>query len=282
MFRFRKTAGPAPSPSLEPLAARTPEGALIYVIGDIHGRADLLTRLIAMLRTDSADRCDGLRPILMFLGDYVDRGPASRQVLDELIKLRSDPAFKVFALCGNHDQFFLDFLERPQLGPTWLNYGGGATLASYGVIAPRPTDEAGWIAAAEALAEAAPPSHLEFLRNTSLYSTFGDYIFVHAGVRPEVALADQKMNDLTSIRGPFLGARDPAPGHVVVFGHTPFEAPLVQARKIGVDTGACVTGRLTALALQDGERRFLQTGSPDRIWALPPVGEEPETTPRRL
>ena len=282
MFRFRKAAAPAPASRLEPLAAATPEGALIYVVGDIHGRVDLLQRLIAMLRTDSAERCDGHRPILMFLGDYVDRGPSSRQVLDELIKLRSDPWFKLFALCGNHDQFFLDFLERPQLGATWINYGGGATLASYGVSQPKASDEAGWVAAAEALAEATPPSHLAFLRNTSLYSTFGDYIFVHAGLRPEVALQDQKMNDLTSIRGPFLEAADPAPGHVVVFGHTPFEAPLVQARKIGVDTGACVTGILTALAIQDGERRFLQTGSPDRIWALPPVGEEPEKPPRRL
>ncbi len=129
-----------------------------------------------------------------------------------------------------------------------MNYGGGATLASYGVTPPKISDDAGWVAAAEALAAATPPSHLEFLRNTSLYSTFGDYIFVHAGLRPEVALPDQKMNDLTSIRGPFLEAVEPAPGHVVVFGHTPFEAPLVQQRKIGVDTGACVTGMLTALA----------------------------------
>ena len=271
-----------PAPDLEPLAATTPEGTLIYVIGDIHGRADLLNRLIAMLRTDSAERGAGHRPILMFLGDYVDRGPASRQVLDELIKLRTDPTFNVFALCGNHDQFFLDFLERPHLGATWLNYGGGATLASYGVTPPRATDDAGWIAAAAALAEAAPPSHLEFLRSTSLYSTFGDYIFVHAGLRPEVGLHEQQMNDLTSIRGPFLAARDPAPGHVVVFGHTPFETPLVQPRKIGVDTGACVTGVLTALAIQDGERRFIQTGTPDRVWALPALGEESETPPRRL
>jgi len=282
MFGFRRPPAAAPAPRLEPLAATTPDGALIYVIGDIHGRADLLNRLIAMLRVDSAERCAGNRPILMFLGDYVDRGPASRQVLDELIKLRSDPWFKVFALCGNHDQFFLDFLERPQLGATWMNYGGGATLASYGVQLPKASDDAGWVKAAEELAEATPPSHMEFLRNTSLYSTFGDYIFVHAGLRPEVALQDQKMNDLTSIRGPFLAAADPAPGHVVVFGHTPFEAPLVQPRKIGVDTGACVTGVLTALAIQDGERRFIQTGAPDRIWDLPSIGEEPEKPPRRL
>jgi serine/threonine protein phosphatase 1 len=282
MFGFRRAPVSASAPRLEPLAATTPAGSLIYVIGDIHGRADLLTRLIAMLRTDSAERCDGHRPILMFLGDYVDRGPTSRQVLDELIKLRSDPWFKLFALCGNHDQFFLDFLERPQLGATWINYGGGATLASYGVIPPKATDDAGWVRAAEELMAATPPSHLEFLRNTSLYSTFGDYIFVHAGLRPEVALQDQKMNDLTSIRAPFLDAADPAPGHVVVFGHTPFETPLVQPRKIGVDTGACVTGMLTALAIQDGERRFLQTGTPDRIWDLPAPGEEPEKGPRRL
>ena len=124
--------------------------------------------------------------------------------------------------------------------------------------------------------------HLEFLRNTSLYSTFGDYVFVHAGVRPGVPLARQNGNDLTAIREPFLAAADPAPGRVVVFGHTPFREPLVQPRKIGLDTGACVTGRLTALALQDGERRFLQTGNPDQIWALPDWGAEPDEPPARL
>jgi serine/threonine protein phosphatase 1 len=279
MFRFRKTE-PAPKPP--GFAAATPAGSLIYVIGDIHGRADLLGRLIEILRTDSEEQAPQHRPILMFLGDYVDRGPTSRQVLDALIKLRSDPWFKVFALCGNHDQFFLDFLERPQLGATWMNYGGGATLSSYGVSPPRTTDEEGWGAAAAAFAEAVPASHLEFLKNTSLYSTFGDYIFAHAGVRPEVELAAQKMHDLTSIRGPFLASADPAPGHVVVFGHTPYETPLIHPHKIGVDTGACVTGVLTALAVKDGVRRFIQTGSPDRIWDLPPFGEEPAEPPRRL
>ena len=265
-----------------PLFAATPPGTLLYVIGDIHGRADLLRRLVELLRADSAERSPGGRPMLMFLGDYVDRGPASRAVLDEMVRLKSDDGFKVFCLCGNHDQFLLDVIDQPSMGAMWLNFGGGATLASYGVRPPQSGDPAAWANACEELGKAMPEEHLEFLRNTSLYSTFGDYVFVHAGVRPGVPLARQNGNDLTAIREPFLAAADPAPGRVVVFGHTPFREPLVQPRKIGLDTGACVTGRLTALALQDGERRFLQTGNPDQIWALPDWGAEPDEPPARL
>ena len=266
----------------EPLFAATPPGTLLYVIGDIHGRADLLRRLIELLRADSADRSAGGRPMLMFLGDYVDRGPASRAVLDEMVRLKADDWFKVYCLCGNHDQFLLDVIDQPSMGAMWLNFGGGATLASYGVRPPQSGNPAAWAAACEELAEAMPVEHLEFLRNTSLYSIFGDYVFAHAGVRPGVALDRQDANDLTAIREAFLTSADPAPGRIVVFGHTPFREPLVQPRKIGLDTGACVTGRLTALALQDGERRFLQTGNPDRVWALPDWGAEPAEHPARL
>ena len=266
----------------EPLFASTPPGALIYVVGDIHGRADLLKRLVAMLRADSAERSGGHRPMLMFLGDYVDRGPESRAVLDEMVRLKSDPWFKIYCLCGNHDQFLLDFLEQPQVGSMWLEFGGAATLASYGVQPPQSSNASAWIAAGRALGESMPADHLDFIRTTSLYSTFGDYVFVHAGVRPGVALRDQHANDLTAIREAFLETPDPLPGRVVVFGHTPYREPLVQPRKIGLDTGACVTGRLTALALQDGERRFLQTGNPDRVWALPDVGNEPDEPSPRL
>ena len=266
----------------DPLFAATPPGTLLYVIGDIHGRADLLRRLVELLRADSAERSPGGRPMLMFLGDYVDRGPASREVLDEMVRLKSDDWFKVYCLCGNHDQFLLDVIDRPSMGAMWLNFGGGATLASYGVRPPQSGNPAAWATACEELGEAMPEEHLEFLRNTSLYSIFGDYVFVHAGVRPGVPLNRQDANDLTAIREAFLASADPAPGRVVVFGHTPFREPLVQPRKIGLDTGAFATGRLTALALQDGERRFLQTGNPNRIWSLPDWGLELDAPPLRL
>jgi serine/threonine protein phosphatase 1 len=279
MFGFRRKDPNASSPPFQP---NTPYGVLVYVVGDIHGRADLLSRLVEMMRADSVEQAEEYRPILVLLGDYVDRGPASNQVISDIIGLQSDPWFKVFALRGNHDQIFLDFLQRPELGPTWANYGGGATMLSYGITPPRQTDAAGWAQAAAELAAAVPAAHVDFLSTCLFYTTIGDYIFVHAGVKPKVALEDQDTSDLIAIRRQFLTVSEPAPGKVVVFGHTPFEAPLVEAHKIGVDTGACVTGVLTALAIKNGERRFLQTGAPDRIWPVPEPISGKGDVPRRL
>lgn len=241
------------------VAARGPAGLLMYVIGDVHGRADLLRRLLDRIRDDEAASPHDKRAIIAFLGDYIDRGPASREVIDLVLELRAEARFGVGALRGNHDQFLIDFLEDGRLGQGWLEHGGLATLASYGVSPPRfRQDEAGWRAASEALARQMPQAHKDFLAQTVLIAEFGDYVLVHAGVRPGVELADQSEEDLTSIRKAFYEHPDPAPGRTVVFGHTPFEEPMITERIIGLDTGAYATGRLTALRIFEDRLRLLQ------------------------
>ena len=260
----------------------TPPGRLIYAIGDLHGRADLLRRMMEIIEEDRARQTVDPTPALIFLGDYVDRGGESRQVLSDVVKLQADSSFEVIALRGNHDQFVLDFLERPQLGRSWINYGGADTLRAFGVRPPAITDEDGWVRAADELAAAMPSEHLAFLKNTRHFATFGDYIFVHAGIRPNVALEAQDPSDLISIRAAFLSSEYAAPGRVVVFGHTPFEQPLVNHDKIGIDTGACVTGVLTALALGAGSRRFLQTVESNPIRPVPTPTDQKDGAPQRL
>jgi serine/threonine protein phosphatase 1 len=238
-----------------------PEGRLIYAIGDVHGRADRLTALVELIRQD-VQRAGALslKPTLMLLGDYIDRGPHSREVIDIILALEADPLFQTIALRGNHDQFLLDFLEDGSSGGAWLQYGGGATLASYGVVPPRQrSDQDGWRQTAQALNQALPPEHLDFFNRTRLGAVLGDFVFVHAGVRPGTQLEDQDPWDVMSIRKPFLASREPMAGKVVVFGHTAMEAPLVERHKIGVDTGAYATGVLTALRIFEGERGFINT-----------------------
>ena len=262
---------------------KLPPGDRVYAIGDIHGRADLLEALIRLIRADIQIASPANRPIVVTLGDYIDRGGESGRVLDILCRAEFAPDFHLVPLRGNHDQFLLDFLEQPVLGRSWINYGGGATLAAYGVPVPRTqTDENAWIAAGEQLAEIIPSEHLEFIRRAAFVYTLGDYVFVHAGVRPGVPLDQQKTSDLISIRDVFLSSRNPLPGHVVVFGHTPFETPLVDQARIGVDTGACATGVLTAVVLEGEERSFLRTGRGDDLDSAYADKSEFSHSPRRL
>ncbi len=278
MFGFRKA-------KVQPRAARPvpviPTGKLIYAVGDIHGRADLLGQLLAMIDADVERQGGTSRPGLIFLGDYIDRGGASNQVIDTLIAKQGDERYETMALRGNHDQFLLDFLAQPVLGRSWINFGGAATLAAYGVTVPRvQTDEKAWVAAGHQLAAVIPKAHLDFIEATHFCATFGDYVFAHAGVRAGVKLEEQKLTDLLTIRDAFLASRDAVPGRVVVFGHTPFERPLVEDDKIGIDTGACATGVLTALALLDDTRRFIQTGR--GVSDVPPPIQKSADRPRRL
>lgn len=238
-----------------------PEGRLIYAIGDVHGRADRLAALIGLIRQD-VQRIGPLplKPTLMLLGDYVDRGPHSREVIDAILALEADPDFQTIALRGNHDQFLLDFLKDGSSGGAWLQYGGGATLASYGVLPPmQRSDQQGWRDTAQALTKALPATHVDFLNRTRLVAVLGDFVFVHAGVRPGTKLEDQDPWDVMSIRKPFLANREPMAGKVVVFGHTAMDEPLVERHKIGVDTGAYATGVLTALRIFEAERGFINT-----------------------
>lgn len=279
MFGFRKAKA-------QPRAVRPPpvipSGKLIYAIGDVHGRADLLRQLLDIIRQDYRQHFTPHPATLVFLGDYVDRGGASNQVIETLLELQGEPSMELMALRGNHDQFLLDFLTQPLLGKAWINFGGSATLAAYGVPVPKTiSDDEAWIATSQQLAEAIPQEHIAFLEATHYCATFGDYVFVHAGVRPGIELQEQRPADLLSIRETFLATHDALPGRVVVFGHTPFEMPLVEGDKVGIDTGACATGVLTALALFNDTRRFLQTG--DRAaWPVPEPILLDADRPRRL
>ncbi len=241
--------------------ARGPDGALMYVIGDVHGCADALQGLLPQIRQDEAASPHVGPARIVFLGDYVDRGPGSREVIDIVLALIAEGRFRVGTLRGNHDRYLLDVLEDPRHGPGWLDHGGLATLTSYGVAPPRfRHDVEGWMATAEALRRRIPQAHRDFLARTALIEIFGDYVLAHAGVRPGVPLDEQTEADLTGIRRTFYEHPDPASGRVVVFGHTVFEAPLMTGAVIGLDTGAYATGRLTALRIFEDQVALLQSG----------------------
>lgn len=233
-------------------------------MGDVHGRLDLLDPLLERIRLDAADLEPANRPVLVFVGDYVDRGAASRGVIERVIELEAGDGFEVRALKGNHEEALLAFLADPAFGPTWIEHGGAQTLSSYGVTPPilRMDGEA-WDKARDALAEAMPPAHLAFLRRLELTAVIGDFLFVHAGVRPGVPLEAQREPDLLWIRQDFLNASGPF-GKIVVHGHTPAEAAFLGEHRIGIDTGAYATGVLTAVRLEDDDRRLIQVGARPR------------------
>ena len=240
------------------------DGELVYAIGDIHGRYDLVKALLAQIAKDFAERAAGRRPILIFLGDYVDRGPDSAKVVEALLWLQRRADLDVRLLKGNHEQAMLGFIDDPSTGPPWLRFGGAETLASYGVLAPEADEgETGLARARDDLLERMPASHLKLLQGLELMLQVGDYAFVHAGVRPRTALAAQDEQDLLWIRKPFLEARGPFE-KVIVHGHTWIgDRPQVFDHRIGVDTGAFATGALTAVRLQDHELAIFQARAPE-------------------
>jgi serine/threonine protein phosphatase 1 len=239
-------------------------GRLVYAIGDVHGEAELLERLLAKLIADMAGRTLERPPVVVFIGDYVDRGLKSRAVIEQVIELKRDHRLEVRALKGNHEEALIHFLQDPSFGPTWAEYGGLQTLLSYGVAPPRlKTRPEAWQSVRDAFAEALPQEHAAFLASLELMVRYGDYVFVHAGVRPGVALNQQREHDLLWIREPFLSAEGPFEG-VIVHGHTPERDPFVGRCRIGIDTGAYATGVLTAVRLLAEERHILQVGAGGR------------------
>ncbi|MGH6958721.1 MAG: metallophosphoesterase family protein [Caulobacteraceae bacterium] len=241
-----------------PPAAASTGGRTIYAIGDVHGCSKLLEQLLASIVKDAATAGGPQRPVVVLMGDYVDRGEDSRGVIDQAVALAQSGRFEVHALKGNHEDTLLAFLTDPAVGPTWADFGGLETLASYGVAPPRPrAGAAAWAKASEDLGEALPPAHLAFFSRLELTVSFGDYLFVHAGVRPGVPLARQSEHDLLWIRDEFLRASAPSE-KTVVHGHTPELEPFLGAHRIGIDTGAYATGVLTAVKLRDAERSVLQ------------------------
>jgi serine/threonine protein phosphatase 1 len=235
-----------------------PQGQLVYAVGDIHGRADLLQALLRQIEDDARSSADAKTKTLVFLGDYVDRGPDSADVVETLIN-RLPQNFETHFLKGNHEALLLGFLYDASLLLHWLMNGGGATMASYGVdvegLEGSRARPGTW---REAFAAAIPATHVRFCESLKLGVSIGDYHFVHAGVRPGIPLDAQTEADLIWIRKEFLDYPDPF-GKVVVHGHTPGNTPDVRANRIGIDTGAFFTGRLTALRLEDGSQKFLQT-----------------------
>lgn len=235
--------------------AKAPPGAVIYAVGDIHGCVNKLKRLHLAIQDDAAAR-RATRRIVVYLGDYVDRGPDSAGVVDFLLD-RPLPGFETIYLKGNHEDFLLRFLEDARFIEAWFMNGGDATLESYDVDIFDPAlSENRAESLRRRFASAIPPAHLAFYRHLKLWHVEGDYAFVHAGVRPGLPLAAQRDVDLLWIRHEFLGS-DADFGHVVVHGHTPTWRPDVRPNRIGIDTGAVYGGALTALALEDEKRDFL-------------------------
>ena len=232
-----------------------PEGRRVYAVGDIHGRLDLLDALLARIEADARGRGEA-ETLVVFLGDLVDRGPDSRGVVERLIEYAGTNPSRF--LMGNHEEVFLRAVEGDFKALRFLlRIGGRATIMSYGI------DEAQYRELcfeelAALLREKVPESHVTFLSAFEEMIEIGDYLFVHAGIRPGVDLAAQAGSDLRWIREDFLRHRDSF-GKLVVHGHSITEDIDVRANRIGIDTGAYESGRLTAIGLEGGERWFLST-----------------------
>ncbi|MCX7306281.1 MAG: metallophosphoesterase [Hyphomicrobiales bacterium] len=230
--------------------ARGPEGAIVYAIGDVHGRLDLLEKMHDTI----AAEVGGRDWRIVHLGDYVDRGPDSCGVIDLLAK-RTAADSRVLALAGNHDLGFLDFLAQPDPAGLFASYGGVQTAQSYGVTLDL-NDAQGFASSAEALVRAVPHSHRNFLGALGFSVAFGDFFFCHAGIRPGIALDAQDKADLIWIRGDFHRYRELHP-KVVVHGHTPVAEPEVLPNRVNLDTGAFSSGRLSALVIDGAQKRLL-------------------------
>jgi serine/threonine protein phosphatase 1 len=237
--------------------ARVPDGMRVYAIGDIHGRNDLLQALLAQIEADDAKRGSADTQIV-FLGDLVDRGPDSAGVIDTAIAL-SAQGRKVRYLMGNHEEVFLKSCRDRDAKTLrfFLKIGGDATLQSY------PITRAEYMSLdleelAERLQTLVPEEHLSFLESFEDMVVIGDYAFVHAGIRPGVPLDQQRKSDLRWIREEFVGQRGDLE-KVIVYGHTIYDEIDERGSRIGIDTGAYDSGKLTAIGLEGGERWYLQT-----------------------
>ncbi len=250
--RVREAVGAA-----ERKPAAIPDGLRVYAIGDVHGRDDLLVNMLQRIAADAHARPPA-RNIIVFLGDYVDRGLQSKQVLD---RLTSHPlaGFEMIYLKGNHEAAMLEFLRDANFGRTWKYYGGLETLHSYGIteltLSDNPDD---FERAREHLHRVLPTAHRRFLETLQLSAEIGDYFFVHAGVAPGISLSRQVEDDLLWIRDKFLQS-DMWFGKMIVHGHTPKENPVFRRNRIGIDTGAYMTNVLSCLALEGREARVIQT-----------------------
>jgi serine/threonine protein phosphatase 1 len=236
---------------------RGKEGARAYAVGDIHGRLDLLDEILELIEADIASRPER-RNFIIFLGDLIDRGPESAGVVERL-RTYSLPGARAIFLGGNHEEVMLRMLAgEKKILPSWLKFGGAECAQSYGLDPDslRLLDED---AALQLLRAKVPPAHIEFLSSFGDTFRFGDYLFVHAGIRPGIGLEEQDLHDLRWIRDPFLSDAKEH-GFVVVHGHTIVERVEERPNRIAIDTGAYHSGVLTALGIEDDQRWFLATG----------------------
>jgi serine/threonine protein phosphatase 1 len=237
-------------------AVSGPKGSRAYAIGDVHGRLDLLRALLERIEQDNARRGPA-KTFLVFLGDLVDRGPDSRGVIDLL--LSRPPRFaRPIYLAGNHEEAFLRVVGGDEaVVPAWLSYGGKECAQSYGI-------NGGWLlnatpaAVTSEVAHKVPQAHVDFLASFGDTFRFGDYLFVHAGIRPGLPIEQQVQQDLRWIREGFLDDRTNH-GVIVVHGHTIVETVEEHPNRIAIDTGAYRSGTLTAIGIEGRERWFLET-----------------------
>lgn len=246
-----------PAPVEVPVAT-VPRDTRVYAIGDVHGRLDLLQDLHQQIRDHAREYPVGRR-VVVHIGDYIDRGYQSRQTIDYLLDAPL-AGFDMVHLLGNHERTLLEFLDDISIGPSWLRYGGRETLFSYDIEWDRDLHEPeeSLRRIQDDLRRKLPERHRQFLASLPLTHEEGDYLFVHAGVRPGVPLDRQAPDDLLWIRDEFLNSTVDH-GKVVVHGHSISEQPELRANRVGIDTGAFATGRLTCLVLEGNERSFLFT-----------------------
>lgn len=230
-----------------------PEGQRVYAIGDIHGRLDLLSALVLAVEQDDRDRPSAHTTIIL-LGDLIDRGPDSAGVIAAARELQARRNVRIIA--GNHEEMFLQCFDNLEILYHFLRYGGRETLQSYSA-APETWQDLSLEATQAMMRQAVPTADLEFLSGLEDRVAIGDYLFVHAGIRPRVSLCDQTTRDLRWIREPFLSHTGDH-GWCVVHGHTISEMPELRANRIGIDTGAYMSGRLTALGLEGTARWIIE------------------------
>jgi len=241
------------------MTSQTPPDTVIYAIGDIHGRLDLLAAIHERIAADARQR-SAQRRIVVYLGDYVSRGKDCLGVVDR-VREWLPAGFERVTLKGNHEDLLLRFLDGDlDMGRHWFDYGGLEALAHYGVAIPdrHARDDASVAHLRDRFASALPQAHLDFFRSLPVSFQAGDYYFVHGGIRPGVPLAEQSDHDRMWIRKAFLDS-DADHGAVVVHGHSISEHPVIRPNRIGIDTGAYRSGVLTCLLLEGPLHDFLRT-----------------------
>ena len=237
-----------------------PKGVRVYAIGDIHGRSDLLERQHALIEADfAANRVPKVH--LIYLGDYIDRGPNSHAVLEILAQILAQGTsdiVEITLLRGNHEELLLRFLGDDSVGPSWCELGGLQTLRSYGIDVGKVLAESGYGGLSARFKEKLPAHHLRLLTRLKTFFAIGNYFFCHAGVRPGIPLELQNPRDLLWIREKFLDATEDF-GKIIVHGHSPVDQPDFRNNRINIDTCAYATGRLTCLVLEGNVCRIIST-----------------------